>query len=317
MVDSYPLYSQADDALMMLGRAYDSEATIIKNSKIAETAKGKLVQEYQQNAATAYDRIIQRYPLSDRVAEARNRLTELQKPIPTPTPEAIAQYKAEEASRSEVSRTQRVMSTFHKGPEDVVRASKVGDPTLVDPQQTSAAQLIRAANSTALGINDPGNGTVTVDKGSGATPGANDPVPRSDAGSAPPPTTPANPDTATAGNGNTAAASSNAAAPASASSGSDTGIGELTPNAAAPAANGAAPANPADANGTATPQTGTAAPTADAQPQMPAQVNEIQNGAASTDKATAASSSSSSATDTGSSSSKKKKKKGLKKIVPF
>jgi hypothetical protein len=47
---------------------------------------------------------------------------------------------------------------------------------------------------------------------------------------------------------------------------------------------------------------------------MPAQVNEIQNGAAGTDKATAAQSTPDS---TGSSSSKKKKKKGLKKIVPF
>jgi outer membrane protein assembly factor BamD len=307
MVDSYPLYSQADDALMMLGQAYESEATLIRNSKVAETVKGKLVQEYQANAADAYDRIIQRYPVSERVKEARDRLTELQKPIPTPTPEAIAQNKAEEASRADVSRMAKVMSTFHKGPEDVVRASKVGDPTLVDPQQTSAPQLIRTANNAALGINDGGSGAVTVDKGSGATPGANDPVPRSDAT---PPVT-SNPTNADSGNG-AAAASSATATPATA--GADAGIGELTPN-AAPATNGAAPTKAAaPADGSSTPANGTATAPADAQPQMPAQVNEIQNGAAGTDKATAAQSTPGS---TGSSSSKKKKKKGLKKIVPF
>jgi hypothetical protein len=59
---------------------------------------------------------------------------------------------------------------------------------------------------------------------------------------------------------------------------------------------------------------GTAATPADAQPQMPAQVNEIQNGSAGTDKADAGQGTSDT---TGSSSSKKKKKKGIKKIVPF
>jgi outer membrane protein assembly factor BamD len=310
LVDSYPLYSQADDALMMLGNAYEGEATIIKNSKVAETIKGKLVSEYQTNAANAYDRIIQRYPISDRVKDARDRLTDLQKPIPTPTPEAIAQNKAEDASRSEVSRMHKVMSTFHKGPEDVVRASKVGDPTLVDPQQTSAPQLIRTANNAAMGINDSGTGAVTVDKGSGAAPGANDPVPRSDATPSP---AGGNPEAPATTNGNSVAAGSTATPPAT-SAGSDTGIGELTPN-SAPAASGAAPPNPATAaDGTATPATGTAAPAADAQPQMPAQVNEIQNGSSSTGKADASQSTSD---NTGSSSSKKKKKKGLKKIVPF
>jgi outer membrane protein assembly factor BamD len=315
LADSYPLYSQADDALMMLGNAYESEATIIKNSKVAETAKGRLVTEYQSNAAVAYARIIQRYPVSDRADEARNRLTELQKPIPTPTPEAIAQNKAEDASRSEVSRMHKVMSTFHKGPEDVVRASKVGDPTLVDPQQTSAPQLIRTANNTALGINDTGNGTVTVDKGSGATPGANDPVPRSDATT--PPAAGGNPGAPSASDGSSAAAgpgtTSSTPSPA-ASAGADAGIGELTPS-AAPAANGTAAANAATAtDGVPTAANGTAATPADAQPQMPAQVNEIQNGSAGTDKADAGQGTSDT---TGSSSSKKKKKKGIKKIVPF
>src|SRR5437016_2750833 len=47
LADSYPLYSQADETLMMLGRGYEAEATIIRNSKLMEARKISMVQEYQ------------------------------------------------------------------------------------------------------------------------------------------------------------------------------------------------------------------------------------------------------------------------------
>jgi outer membrane protein assembly factor BamD len=302
LTDTYPLYSQADDALLMLGHSYESEATLIKNSKLLEAPKMRLVKEYQTEAANTYDRIIQRYPLSDRADEARSHLKDLGRPIPQPTPEAIAAYKAEEESRSDMGRFGKVMSTFHKAPDDLARASKVGEPTLVDPQQTSAPQIIRSATSAAMGVGDTGSSNVTLEKGTPDTK-TNDPIPRSDA-SAPAGATPA-PASTTGG-----AAASGA--------GSETGIQELTPNAAAaataPTGNGAPASgnagtqaeNSAAANGNAT--------TSGAPAQAPAQVNEIQNGSSSTNVSQVNTSSTS---DEGSSTSKKKKKKGLKKIVPF
>src|SRR5947209_5464083 len=229
LTDTYPLYSQADDALLMLGRSYQSEATLIKNSKLLEAPKMRLVKQYQTEAANTYARIIERYPLSDRAEEARSNLKDLGQPIPKPTPEAIASYKAEEESRSDLGKFGKIMSTFHKAPDDLARASKVGEPTLVDPQQTSAPQIIRSATSAAMGTGDS-NSNVSVEK---VTPDTktNDPIPRSDAGGTAP-----------------AAASPTDAAGASSSStattGSDTGIPELTPNGAT------APATPAN-NGTA------------------------------------------------------------------
>lgn len=309
LTDAYPLYSQADDAMFMLGNAYEREAEFMKNSKVAETFKGKLVKEYQGNAAQTYAHLIERYPISDRATDARERLKSLGRPIPTPSKEAIAENKAEEASRSEIGRFGKVMSTFHRGPEDVVRASKVGDPTLVDPQPASAPQLVRSATNTLLGIDDKSKpGTVSVEKVGAEGPPPSDPLPRSD--------NPPSPD-ATASTPTAPAASVDPAA-SSPSTGNDTGIGELTPNTASTPATTAAPAVGETPQPAASTPAGTAAaPAADTPPQMPAQVNEIQNGQSDSSTKAQANSSSTSTDDQGSSSSKKKKKKGLKKIIPF
>ena len=309
LVDSYPLYSNAEDALMMLGRCYENEASLIRNSKaqVPEQMRVRLIRDYQAQAGQTYARLIERYPLSDRVGDARSRLKELGQPIPTPTPQAIAEYKAEEASRSELGRFGKLMSPFHKAPEDLPRAAKVGEPTLVDPQQTSAPQLIRAANNTMLGVNESGKSAVSVEK---VTPDAtkSDPIPHSTDTSA---STGTAPDTSSA---TPSAAPPAATSTAGGSTNSDPSIGELTPNATA-----AAPAKtPANASGTST----NAAPaasdsanatstSADTPPPAPPQVNQIQDGNAG--NASSASSNSTSS-DQGSSSSKKKKKKGLGKI---
>ena len=291
LTDTYPLYSQADDALMMLGRSYEAEAELLRTSKLDEARKVKMIKQYDADAGSVYSRIIERYPTSDKAADARTRLKDLGLPVPTPTPEAIAQYKAEEQSRAELGKFGKMMSTFHKAPDDLVRASKVGEPTLVDPQQTSAPQLIHQAQSMALGLPEGGNGTVSVEK-AGVDATKNDPIPRS---------APAEGATSE---------STAPSTPANNGAGSDTGIGELTPNATPAAQNGNAPAaNGTDAASTATDSKSSTPPPA------PPQVNEIENGSSAAGAAN--SSSSSSTTDQGSSSSKKKKKTGLKKIVPF
>jgi outer membrane protein assembly factor BamD len=315
LTDTYPLYSEADDALMMLGRCYENEATLIKNSKMLEAMKIRLVKEYQSNAADAYSRLIQRYPVSDRADDARAQLKGLGRPIPTPTKEAIAENKAEVASRSEMGKLGTIMSTFHKAPNDLVRASKVGDPTLVDPQPASAPAIIRAATGTALGLPSTGNGNVNIEKVSPDT--KSDPVPRSEA--APGEGTAAAAPASTANDSSTpATATPAAAAPAAASTNSEPGIGDLTPNVSQPVTQtAAAPSSGTTAAGDTTADASASDATPNTPPQAPAQVNELQNGT-STSSGTASADSASSATSAdGSSSSKKKKKKGLKKLNPF
>ena len=313
LTDAYPLYSQADDAVMMLGRAYENEATMIKNSKMLEAPKIRLVKEYQADAAQMYDRIIQRYPLSDRADDARAHLKDLGQPIPTPTKEAIAEYKAEQESRSQLGRLSTVMSNFHKAPNDLVRASKVGEPTLVDPQQVSAPDIIRAAATTALGIGNTGTSNVNVEQVS-PDERKSDPVPRSE----PTPGASATPAVGTPAATDSGASAGTAHPPATSSTSSEPGIGELTPNAAPTGAQATTAPPPGNAASGGNANAGSTSNVAsDTPPQAPAQVNEVQNGTGTVSGTPSASSASSSATDEGSSSSKKKKKKGLKKLVPF
>src|ERR1017187_5387668 len=149
LTDTYPLYSGADEALYELGGAYEKEADLLRRSKIAEAAKGPLIKTYTDDAVAAYDRILTRYPEEDRAADARKRLEALSKPIPKATREAIAQNKKEQESRGSLGRYGKVMENFKKAP-DVSEAVKVGEPTLVDPKQASAPELVRSAQSSVM-----------------------------------------------------------------------------------------------------------------------------------------------------------------------
>jgi outer membrane protein assembly factor BamD len=91
VADEYPLYSGADEALFLLGSAYEHQIDTIRAAKFDEVAKGKLIREFSDKAAAAYARIVTRYPATDRAGDARKRLEALHRPVPTPTPEMIAQ----------------------------------------------------------------------------------------------------------------------------------------------------------------------------------------------------------------------------------
>src|SRR5271165_2788044 len=184
LTDTYPLYSGADEALYEMGGAYEKEADLIRRSKLAEVAKGPLIKTYVDDATTAYDRILTRYPEEDRAADARKRLEALGKPIPKATPEAIAQDKKEQESRGSLSTYNKMMLNFKKGP-DVSEAATVGEPTLVDPKQTSAPEIVRAATASVVSaLSAATNATATPGTGT-APPAENAPVPRSDAPSTP------------------------------------------------------------------------------------------------------------------------------------
>jgi len=107
----------------------------------------------------------------------------MKQPVPQATPQAVAQDKAEIASRGSTGTIGKVMENFHKGP-NVAEATKVGEPTLVDPKQASAPDMVRAVTSSLVGSlsNLNGTSTVSVERvNSGAPPPENTPIPRSDA----------------------------------------------------------------------------------------------------------------------------------------
>jgi outer membrane protein assembly factor BamD len=311
MSDAYPLYSKADETLFMLGLSYQAEADLIRripSSKLPEVKKAALVKRYEKDATSSYSKIVTRYPVMARAEAAKKRLAELHEPVPTPTPEALAQNKAEQQSRGRQSKKDMAMGFMHHRP-DVSPAAKVGEPTIVDPPQTSAVELVRNANATLVGppaTMKGGSGLALETTGTGPAP-ANEAVPRSDNGAS----------------GAEAEAPVEAGKPTPAAPSTSGGTSSTTD-----ATTRTAPATPpAPVNNAAT-DSSTTTTTTTAPAAAPARVNDAATDPADSTSGTtqsapataAAQSTTSTDTTTASSqdsSSKKKKKKGLSKLNPF
>jgi outer membrane protein assembly factor BamD len=291
LVDNYPLYSRADEALFLIGQNREGQIARLRNAPLCDAhgkppgcttaaAREKAVALYTpslvKEAAEAYDKILTRYPVMDRSDDAKKRLEALHQPIPRPTKAELAQNKAEDASRRENTTIQKLLEIAKKGP-DVSQAAKVGDPTLADTTPVSATDVGRKEMVAAF---DPGAKTslaVTIVK----------------------PEQPATESQPAPGSSTIAAG------------GSPFGQPGAAPAPAAPDPNELKPNVPADPNELKPTDNGT-----DQSLPPPPQVNEIHEGQSSS-SATASADNSAPATDQDISSSKKKKKKGLKKLIPF
>jgi outer membrane protein assembly factor BamD len=299
LVDKYPLYSKADEALFLLGQAYEGEIAMVRSKKFEETRKANMIQDLTKNAAEAYSRILTRYPLMGRVDDAKSRLQTLHQPVPRPTKQAIALNKREEDSRRETPMYKQLIRNFSKRP-DTEQAAKIGDPTLVDPPMTSATEVVQQTTRAMMGTGGgAGKNSLAIEAVGNGAPPPSQPAPRSD--------TPPSESAGTQPENSTAPPADSA--------------NELKPNVPADS-NELKPNTPADSNElkpNVSDSGGQALP-------PPQQVNEIQPGpsgqpadaqAGAKTGDTASSSSQQKDDDETISSSKKKKKKGLKKIVPF
>ena len=285
LVDKYPLYSRADEALYLLGQNYEGQIERIHKSPtcdvhnlprgcMREADKARMIGELSKTAAAKYSTILTRYPLMDRADDAKKRLAALHEPVPRATKAAVARNKAEVESRGQMTMIGQMMSLIKKGP-DMSHASTVGEPTLIDPEPIRAIDIQRqeakAFMESAGGGNKVGVEVVKPDQpaSSDVPPAENGANPNAPFGNPPAATPPATPDP-----------------------------NELKPSA------------PADPNELQPADSG-----ADASLPPPTQVNEIQNPSSSSSATKA--DDSTLASDQDLSSSKRKKKKGLKKINPF
>jgi outer membrane protein assembly factor BamD len=309
LIDKYPLYSHADEALYLLGQSYEGEIELVRSRQGQETAKARMIEEFTRNAAAAYSKILTRYPLMERTADAKARLEALHQPVPRPTKAALAQNKAEEDSRRETSTVSKLIRNFQKHP-DVAQASRVGDPTLVDPQVVSATSVLQDATKAMMGNGAGDKGVVSIETAGKGPLAPDQPAPRSDQ--------PA-PDTA-----------AGSAAAGAEIIGTNPGVNAA--DAAAPAPPAAGP--PAPAPGAPAEDPNELKPNVAADPNelkpnvdngqtapAPTQVNEIQPGAdgqrAATNGNAVPETADDKDIDAAMSSSKHKKKKGLHKVVPF
>ncbi|HMC29268.1 MAG TPA: outer membrane protein assembly factor BamD [Candidatus Angelobacter sp.] len=178
LIESYPLYSGVDEALFELGTLYEKEAVALRRQKIPDAQKEKLVAQFEKKAIEAYSKIITRYPATDRVGDAKHRLEALKAPIPEPTAEALAESKAEEASRDKVKLVAKVTGNFKKHP-NVATATKVGEPNLNDETVKSAPAMVNELTNQINGVQPSQNiGIQAVGTGTG-TPAPNEKAPGS------------------------------------------------------------------------------------------------------------------------------------------
>jgi len=173
------LYSHVDDALYLLGESYEGEIAMVRARPGNEAAKARLIEDFTKKAADAYSKILTRYPMMDRAEDAQKRLEALHRPIPKATPAAIAQNKAEEDSRRSASMLSHLTLGFKKHP-DVSMATKVGEPTLVDPKVMGGHEVVTAATAALMAPAPGGSSNISVEVKNNAAPPPNQPTPRSD-----------------------------------------------------------------------------------------------------------------------------------------
>jgi outer membrane protein assembly factor BamD len=308
LTDRYPLYSQNDEALWMLGDIYERAKQASKN----EDDKN----HWGDLAAKCYAKIVRDYPLSKMAPLSKERLKSMGKPVPEADPDAIVRMQKQQMYEKQHHQNVALKLPMNmiKGSPDVSTAAHSGTPQMNPPNDVvSATDILRpgaqgpsftvAGGAAGASGNSSGNGNevVTPVDATTAPVGSND----AQTGVGVQIITPGEESPAPQAN----AASGTNAQPATAQ----------------PAASGSAPA----ADPTA-PATGTAAPTATAAPATsnagdssgssgadganatPANANAAVNGSTRQAEQPAQA-----APNDSSQESTSKKKKGLKKLVPW
>ncbi|MBV9157144.1 MAG: outer membrane protein assembly factor BamD [Acidobacteriaceae bacterium] len=143
LVDQYPLYSNAGEALYEAGEAYS-----------------KMGPRFRKQAGEMFARIVREYPLSNRADDAKRRLEDLEIPVPPVDRAAYDRQKYELENYRRPSLLARSTSFVRGGP-DVSHAAKSGQPTMTDPKRTIPAS-VPVVNTTETGTSGQGSGTTDV-----------------------------------------------------------------------------------------------------------------------------------------------------------
>ena len=125
--DQFPLSSKADEALWQLADSYQHMGDRFENQQV-----------------TAYTRIVKDYPLSIHADAARNRLKEMNRPVPEADPVAFARMKYEQENHKGTSMMGHFLGVFSSHP-NVNNAAKSGSPQMTGLRPTIPASVPPAA----------------------------------------------------------------------------------------------------------------------------------------------------------------------------
>lgn len=138
LVDQYPLYSRADEALWEEADSYS-----------------RMGPRFRQKTGEALAKLVKNYPLSSYADQARKKLQSLELPIPEADPAAVARMKYEAENRTKSGMVSRSTGFIRRGP-DVSSAAKSGAPTMKNPLPSIPASVPAAAGAAGF------TGDVTV-----------------------------------------------------------------------------------------------------------------------------------------------------------
>jgi len=132
IVDRYPLYSHADEALWMLAKSAER------------------YEKLQPYASDYYRRIVRDYPSSPYVQQSKARLEKAGVPIPQPNPDVLARMQSEkEHPRQKESTTHKALGMFKQGP-NVSAAAHSGPPQMSPPGQEAGTETLSGGGTTDI-----------------------------------------------------------------------------------------------------------------------------------------------------------------------
>jgi outer membrane protein assembly factor BamD len=117
VVDQYPLFSRADQALWLAGDSYN-----------------RMGPRFRREAGESYMRIVRDYPLSSHADDARARLRAMEMEIPEADATALARMRFEKENRTRTGLVRTATGFMRRGP-DVSAAAKTGAPQMNPPRQ--------------------------------------------------------------------------------------------------------------------------------------------------------------------------------------
>lgn len=144
LVDQYPLYSKAGEALFEAGDAYS-----------------KMGPRFRKSSGEMFARIVRQYPLSHRADDAKKRLEDMEMPVPPVDRAAYDREKFELANYKKPGLMAR-STGWIRGNPDVSHAAKSGAPTMTDPKITIPASVPVPVNTEATSTNGVRGGTTDV-----------------------------------------------------------------------------------------------------------------------------------------------------------
>ena len=143
LVDQYPLYSQADEALWVAADDYN-----------------QIGDRFENKQAEMYTRIVRDYPLSIHAEDAKAQLKAMGRAIPDADPVAEARMKFELENRNKRGLMSKLVAPFTSSP-NIINAAKSGNPSMETFKPTMPLNVPATAAGTGATTNEVTIGPVT------------------------------------------------------------------------------------------------------------------------------------------------------------